>query len=285
MAPDTAGKAGAAILRNCRFMKPRRAPRESKAERILAVVGAARDVPAGIRYDLELVDGDERVPAIFLLPHAHAPVPAALLLHGFGSRKERMADSVGEALVRRGVAALAADLPLHGERAGSAADLSTSNPMGLISAWRTAVREARLAIDYLTSHAALDGDRLGLVGYSLGSFLANIVAAELQNVRAMVLAASGDLPEGLPFASLVRAVIDPLRAARRAAGRPLLMVNGRFDRTVRPSQAERLFAAAPEPKTMRWYGGGHWPPQREIDWAASWLADQLLEAGKVRRKA
>ena len=258
-------------------MKSRRAPRvqERETERILAAIRATRDVPGGVRYDLELVDGVERVPAILLLPHAHASVPAALLLHGFGSRKERMADSLGEALVRRGVGALAVDLPLHGERAGSVGELSVSNPVQLVSTWRSAMHEARLAVDYLAMHANVDADRLGIVGYSLGSFLANIVASELPNVRALVLAAGGDLPDGLPFATLVRNVIDPLRAARSVEGRPLLMVNGRFDRTVRPAQAERLFAAAPEPKTMRWYGGGHWPPQREIDWAAEWLAGQL----------
>lgn len=262
-------------------MKPRRAPRdgESKAERILAAVRATRDVPGGVRYDLELVDGVERVPAIFLLPHAHAPVPASLLLHGFGSRKERMADSVGEALVRQGVGALAVDLPLHGERSGSATELSATNPMHLVSAWRGAVREARLAIDYLASHRDVDRTRLGIVGYSLGSFLANIVAAELPNVRAVVLAASGDLPEGIPMATLVRSVVDPLRAARRVEGRPLLMVNGRYDRTVKPAQAERLFAAAAEPKTMRWYNGGHWPPQREIEYAGKWLAERLTDNG------
>jgi hypothetical protein len=61
------------------------------------------------------------------------------------------------------------------------------------------------------------------------------------------------------------------------------MLNGRFDRTVKPAQAERLFAAAHEPKTMRWYGGGHWPPAREIDYAAEWLAEQLR--GRERRVA
>jgi pimeloyl-ACP methyl ester carboxylesterase len=119
--------------------------------------------------------------------------------------------------------------------------------------------------------------RLAIVGYSLGSFIANIVAADAPTVQAVVLAASGDLPEGLPFESLVRSVVDPLRAVRRLAGRPLLMVNGRFDRTVTPSQAERLFAAAQEPKTMRWYGGGHWPPAKDVDFAAEWLASQLTD--------
>ena len=93
------------------------------------------------------------------------------------------------------------------------------------------------------------------------------------------------MPEGLPFESLLRAVVDPLRAIRRVSDRPLLMLNGRFDRTVKPSQAERLFASAHEPKTMRWYGGGHWPPQREIESAAEWMAGQLSASEKVRQNA
>jgi dienelactone hydrolase len=249
----------------------------SEADRILAVVHAARDVAGGFRFDLEIADAAERVPAIMLAPAAPTRAPAALLLHGFGSRKERMSDTIGEALLVRGIATLAVDLPLHGTR-GNPRDLRVTRPAALLGTWGRALREARLALDFLAGHERVDPARLGLVGYSLGSFLANIVAAETPAVRAVVLAASGDLPEGLPFASVVRAVLDPLRVVRRLAGRPLMMINGRFDRTVKPSQAERLFAAASEPKTMRWYGGGHWPPAHEIDHAASWMSQQLSGA-------
>jgi predicted esterase len=147
----------------------------------------------------------------------------------------------------------------------------------LLGVWGDATREAAVALDYLAQHESVDPARLAIVGYSLGSFIANIVAADAPAVQAVVLAASGDLPVGLPFESLVRSVVDPLRAVRALAGRPLLMVNGRFDRTVTSTQAERLFAAAQEPKTMRWYGGGHWPPARDIDFAAEWLAGQLRD--------
>ena len=246
-----------------------------QADRILAEVHAARDGATGTRLDLEIADGDDRIPGVLLLPHAHDPVPAALLLHGLGSRKERMADTIGVALQRHGIAALAVDLPMHGRRESTAHDLRNSSAALLLGAWGDATREANLALDYLARHEGTDPARLAIVGYSLGSFLANIVAADSPDVRAVVLAASGDLPEGLPFESLVRSVVDPLRAVRRIAGRPLLMVNGRFDRTVTPSQAERLFAAALEPKTMRWYGGGHWPAAKDIEFAAQWLASRL----------
>ena len=264
-------------------MKRRESSTGRRDERILAEVHAARDVANGVRFDVEISNGDDRVPGILLLPHAHEPVPAALLLHGLASRKERMADTVGVALQRHGVAALAVDLPMHGDRGGSPDDLRNSSPAMLLAAWGEARREATVALDFLALHESVDSRRLAMVGYSLGSFITNIVAAESPNVQAVVLAASGDLPGGLPFESLVRSVVDPLRAVRRLAGRPLLMVNGRFDRTVTSSQAEHLFAAAQEPKTMRWYGGGHWPPAKDIEFAAEWLAGQLIDQRSRRR--
>src|SRR5213075_1447585 len=120
--------------------------------------------------------------------------------------------------------------PMHGARTGGVTTLTSSNAMQIVGIWRRAVREVRLALDFLESHDAVDPTRIGLVGYSLGSFLANIVAGDAPAVRAVVLAASGDLPEGLPFESVVRTVVNPLRAVRRIGGRPLLMINGRFDR-------------------------------------------------------
>jgi fermentation-respiration switch protein FrsA (DUF1100 family) len=53
------------------------------------------------------------------------------------------------------------------------------------------------------------------------------------------------------------------------------MINGRFDRTVAADQAQRLFDIAAEPKELRWYAGGHWPPPNEVDAAVEWLKRSL----------
>jgi dienelactone hydrolase len=245
-------------------------------------VRASRDIPGGHRVLLELEAERERVPAILLLPDATSArtsrCPGALLLHGFTSRKERMTEGIGRALLTRGVATLAIDLPLHCEREGSIDDLSLRKPLQLIGAWRLALAEMRQALDNLSNLAAVDPERLAIVGYSLGSYLAVVAAAEDARVRAIVLASGGDLPEQTPFATLVRAAADPLRSVRKLGGRPLLMVNGRYDRTIVAAQAERLFAAARDPKEMYWYNGGHWPPQHAIDHAAEWLAERLDDA-------
>jgi fermentation-respiration switch protein FrsA (DUF1100 family) len=234
---------------------------------------ASRDVAGGRRIAVHLDDG-ERVPGILLLP-ATTPAPATLLVHGFTSRKERMAESIGTGLLRRGIASLAIDLPMHGEREGTLDQRTLRNPFEVVSRWRLAVEECRMAVALLRDHPAIDPGRLGLAGYSLGAFLGVTVAAAEPDIRAVLLAAGGDLPADLPFGAIVRSVADPPRQVRSLAGRPLLMVNGRLDRTVHRDQAERLFAAAKEPKEIRWYAGGHWPPPAAIDDAVEWMAERL----------
>ena len=224
---------------------------------------------------LDLVHGTERVPATLLLPAKVQSAPAALLLHGFSSSKERMTQSVGRALLARGVASLALDLPFHGERDGASGEIPYRNPLALVGAWRSAVREARAAIEWLSGQGEIDASRLAVLGYSLGGFLALMTAAEERLVRVVALAAAGDLPDTTPYAALVRRAVDPLRAVRRLSGRPLLLVNGRRDTTTRPAQAERLFAFADEPKQLVWYDGGHWPPPSAIEDAAEWTTARL----------
>ena len=236
---------------------------------------------------LDLVHGSERVPASMLLPSGDSSVPAVLLLHGFSSNKERMVQSVGRALQQRGVASLALDLPFHGERDGAGDALPYRNPLALVGAWRSAVREARAAIEWLGGQPEVDGARLGVLGYSLGGFLALMTASEGPAIRVITLAAAGDLPDSTPYLALLRRAVDPLRAVRQLAGRPLLLVNGRRDTTTRPAQAERLFARAEEPKELYWYEGGHWPPVSAIEHAAEWTSGVLAgqrDSGAVRRR-
>lgn len=243
---------------------------------------AAREIAGGRRLTVHLEDA-ERVPGLMLIP-TRTPAPAALLIHGYTSRKERMAEGIGMTLLRHGIASLAVDLPLHGEREGTLDESAVRNPFELVSRWRLAVNEGRMAIQLLLRHPAVDRSRVGLVGYSLGSFLGVTIAAAEPEVRAILLAAGGDLPASIPFGPIVRSIADPPRLVRKLAGRPLLMVNGKLDRTIRPEQAERLYAAAAEPKEIRWYAGGHWPPAAEIEAAADWLA-RTLAGPAIRRRA
>jgi uncharacterized protein len=215
------------------------------------------------------------IPAILLLPQGSDAAPGAVLLHGYSSRKEEMAGPVGRALLAEGVASLAIDLPLHGTRSDPVQAQSARSPLAMMQLWREGLAEARLAAHYLAARPEIARTKIGMVGYSMGAFLSVSLAADEPLIRAVVLAAGGDLPQGTPFSAVARMVADPLRAVRRIAPRPLLMVHGRRDRTVRPEQAERLYQAAGEPKEIRWWDAGHYLPQAASGEAAAWLRHRL----------
>lgn len=243
-----------------------------------SVIRDTQTTDLGQQITLQLPTSKGDVPAILLLPTKPAPCAAALLLHGFRSHKELMAKTVGTALLAEGIGSLSIDLPLHGERPERLDEESFKNPLSHVAPWRQGLAECSDALAWLGKRPEVDADRVGLLGYSMGSFLAVLAAASNGAVRAMVVAAGGDLPAGSPFMRIVRRFADPLKGIRRFGDRPLLMIHGRQDRTVRPEQAERLFAAAEEPKEMRWYDGGHWPPEQEIRKAAQWLSARLSPA-------
>ena len=239
-------------------------------------VERARPLPGGRELALTFrTQPGESIPALLLLPAASGPRPAVLLAHGYSSRKEEMAGPMGRALLARGLASLAIDLPLHGTRVDPLQAQTARNPLGMLQLWRQSLADVRLGVAYLAARRDVDAGRLAMLGYSLGSFLSVHVAAEDPRIEALVLAAGGDLPEGTPLTLMARVASDPLRAVRKLRGRPLLMVHGRRDRTVLPEQAERLFAAAGEPKELRWFDAGHRLPPSVSEEVADWLAQRL----------
>jgi uncharacterized protein len=226
------------------------------------------------RTSLAITLAGARVPSILLMPDADRPVPAALLLHGYSSSKERLADTMGRALAVRGIASLAIDLPLHGSRDDAMIEEARSNPLGLVQHWQTALAEAKAAVGWLSSHEGIDADCLSATGYSLGSYVALQTAAADTRVKAVIVAAGGDLP-ATPWTSMVRMISDPTRSVKQLKGRPLLMLHGRTDRTIPAAQAQRLYDAASQPKELRWYESGHVLPPAAGDDAAAWLAQKF----------
>ena len=174
------------------------------------VVTASRDVPGGYRINIELEAEREHVPGILLVPdRSTCPdnrCAAALLLHGVTSRKERMAEGIGRALLAYNIATLSIDLPMHGARNGSAEQFSLRNPLQLIGAWRLALSEVRHSLDYLSNLASVDTQRLALVGYSLGAYLAIVAAADDARVTRRFLwpLVSEPTCQGLPRSSSKR---------------------------------------------------------------------------------
>ena len=181
---------------------------------------------------------------------------------------------MGRALAARGIASLAIDLPLHGTRDDAMVTEARTNPLGLLKHWQTALAEAGAALGWLASNDAVDPHCIAIAGYSLGSYVALQTAVADRRVKCVIVAAGGDLPV-TPWTRMLRMVSDPLASARSLKGRPLLMLHGVNDRTIRREQAQRLYDAASEPKELRWYEAGHVLPAASADDAATWLVKQF----------
>jgi uncharacterized protein len=234
-----------------------------------------RPLPDGRSVTLVFNWNGEPVPGILMLPHTSAkPSPAALLLHGFNSKKEHMAIAIGSELLSNGIASLAIDLAYHGERY-TGPFTPPSSPFELMKRWRAAQQECRETLQFLAGYPGLDRSRLCLVGYSLGAYLGLKVSADESCLRAVVLAACGDFPDYIPFAGMVRKVANPIRWVRELKGRPLLMMHGRQDTIISPELAERLFNSAEEPKKIFWFDSGHILPQEAMKQATRWLSEVL----------
>jgi fermentation-respiration switch protein FrsA (DUF1100 family) len=237
-------------------------------------------------------DGDI-VPALLCTPaDTTGPFPLAIAVHGLGSNKAQVCGQVAPALVKRGFAVLAPDMPAHGERRGDPRELYDKRDwITAITLHRRAVIDILQCIDLAEQLGAdklaeVDASRgVVLAGYSMGSWLDSIAGPLDPRVRAMVLMVGG-ATDAARIAPMLRlfpqiAAADPLLSLPRFAGRPLLMLNAKNDRIVTPQMAERLFEAAAEPKEQKWYEGGHLLPKDAFEYAAQWVAETWESVGEA----
>ena len=234
-------------------------------------------------------DGDV-VTALLCTPKGQAgPFPLAIAVHGLHSNKAQVCGQVAPALAKKGFAVLAPDMPVHGERPGSPWDLQRNKDwFRAIELHRRAIIDIRQCIDLAEQRGDLDVSKgVVLAGYSMGSWLHSIAGPIDPRVRAMVLMVGGahDLVQVGPLLKMIPqvAAADPLTALPQFAGRPLLMLNGRQDPIVTPDMAQRLYDAAAEPKSLKWYNSGHLLPERAYHDAADWIASMWLAIPDLTR--
>jgi len=237
-------------------------------------------------------DDGERVPALLMRPTGAERPPCALFLHGLGGDKDQ-AKLVAALLAPYGIAVLAIDARLHGDRAPDegldeaalAGDFfATGGPLV-----RTVI-DNRRAIDYIATRDDVDTERIVVVGASMGAILGSVLSAVDKRVDAAALiVGGGDWATLLatsehPLAVRLReaggdgallARIDPVNFVGHVSPRPVLMVNGTTDAIMPTACAEALHAAAGEPKEIIWYEGGHvgMPPQTLMAIGA-WIVEQ-----------
>ncbi|MDZ7373977.1 MAG: acetylxylan esterase [candidate division KSB1 bacterium] len=211
---------------------------------------------------------DCRVTALWTLPKlAPQPVPAILVQHGLGDRKEvdyvEAADSV---FTRSGFAVFRIDFQYHGERRrqGRTVRFDEGLPFTARDAWAQTVFDLRRAVDFLDSRPEIDPARTGFLGISLGGILGTVFVAVEPRIEAPILALAGGglrfVLRGKAFDDSVRrllAPIEPLNFVDQISPRPLLFVLARQDEIIPQASSLLLYRQARKPKQIWWYEGRH----------------------------
>jgi uncharacterized protein len=253
--------------------------------------------------------GDHVIPGILALPKAGGAArsyPAVLMLHGFASQKDEVGDMYlreARALAERGVASLRIDFAGTGDSQQPYTD----------NTWTGMVADAVAAYDWLVASSRVLDDRVGVLGFSMGSKVGLGLVAERPDVAAFG-SWSGAMYDGIPdgyidlypeaqangsvVLDLGFAVVElslawfdtmiasaPLTDASGYTG-PLLAVAGSEDTTVDPSVSVNFLATLDSPdETLQIIEGADHiyhvltPDQTLAEAAititADWFADRL----------
>ena len=219
----------------------------------------------------------ERVPGDLALPNGDGPFPCVLLIHGLGNDRDRWwkedREALPNGLLRAGIAVLTIDLRLHGARN---AQNDYRSPVHLTMEDDLPVRnrdmiidstiDCRRALDCLRGRADIDGDRLGVAGYSMGGMIAITLSALEKDLRAVVACAVPTGDHLLP--------IDPFHFAPHSRS-PVLLQIGRTDWLSSPPDAELLQSLFPGEAELVFYDAGHRLPPMFAEDAARWLRDGI----------
>ena len=207
------------------------------------------------------------------------PLPAVVVLHILGGDFE-LSRICCRTFASSGVAALFVKLPFYGPRRppGSRERMISPDPDKSVRRVTQAIKDIRLAVDWLVARPEVDRDRIGITGISLGGIVASLAASvEPRFASGCFVLAGADFPKivahstemddiraawrGRPVtAEEVGAMlnpIDPLTYAKRLRGRRMLMMNARNDRVIPRACADALWEAAGKPERI-WWNAGHY---------------------------
>jgi len=214
------------------------------------------------------IDGLNIVGQLYL-PPGKMPYPTVCVCHGIPAGildpKDRGYALLAEQICRQGFAVLIFNFRGTGASSGNLDILG----------W---TRDLKAAIDYLCALPEVDKSRLLLLGFSGGAAVCMYVAAQDNRVSSVVACAcpaeftlftKADNPSSLidHFRSIgvIRdsgfppsakdwlngfELLSPINYVAKISPRPLLLVHGSRDDTVKVSDAHRLYARAGEPKQI-----------------------------------
>jgi hypothetical protein len=173
---------------------------------------SAADEMAATETAVTIPATDHDIVGVLALPAAaEGPVPAVLMLHGYGSSADEVGDMYGrlaEALAAQGVGSLRIDFAGMGASPASTLDYT----------YDSMTSDATTALDWLVAQESVDPARVGVQGFSLGSLIgAHLVGTDPRPVA--FGSWSGAIYDGDP------AAYDPQTAECEATGEGHVVVD------------------------------------------------------------
>jgi len=219
------------------------------------------------------------VHAEYYLPPGKGPFPGVLVLD-ITAGDESLSRHLSTFLAQKKIAALFVQMAYFGPRRppGSKLRLLSPNIQHSLEAIRQTVLDLRVATAWLEARPEIDAKRLGIMGTSLGSFLAALTAEmEPKLGRVAVLLGGGgvveayyDHPKAAPYRKVYEALggtkeqlakliapADPLTCAANLKDHKLLILAGKRDDIVPPKMAEALWKASGQQKII-WFDCTHY---------------------------
>jgi len=219
------------------------------------------------------------VHAEYYRPRGNGSFPAVVVLD-ITAGDQSLSRGIATFLAQNDIAALFVQMAYYGPRRppGSKVRMLSTDIPRTMAAVRQTVLDVRVAGAWLATRPEVDAKRIGILGTSLGSFVAALTAeTEPRFDRVAILLGGGGLvdafydhPQARPYRAVYEtlggskervkellAPVDPLTMADRLRGRRVLMLAASRDEIVPPSAARALWEAMARPKIV-WYDTTHY---------------------------
>ena len=194
------------------------------------------------------------------VPPAGQDGATLIFVHGLGSNRSDLLDQAAM-LIDEGYGALLFDLRAHGRSQGK------QSSWGLKE-----VADVQAALTFLQQQQAVNADKIGIVGHSMGGAIAIRAAAQLSELKVVIAESvyanfsrnqarltvsfarlpAWTAPLIFPWAEAIAGVdsvqLAPLQEVAELSPRPILFIQGGHDKTVHVQNGSVLYKTAVSPK-------------------------------------
>jgi dipeptidyl aminopeptidase/acylaminoacyl peptidase len=126
------------------------------------------------------LSGNEKVFGVWHYPEKVETYPVVVLCHGFGGNKteaHRIFVRLARNLEKRGLAVLRFDFRGSGDSQGEFKDITVTREM----------EDVLSALDFVERQPRVDKERIGILGFSLGGYVAALAASKDKRIKSLAL--------------------------------------------------------------------------------------------------